>query len=84
MKNKPDSAPALRCEAMVSRFTLREACIMAARKHDPDIGDDAMIAPMEWGYWVGSTYVSKEEVSSSANNRDDRRRAADSAQPNGA
>ena len=44
------------------RHTL-EQIVKAARMKDNDIGDEPMIAPTEWGYWVGgSIYVSKEEV----------------------
>ncbi len=40
----------------------RSQIIQAARTKDPDIGDDAMIVSMEWGYWIGGVYISKEEV----------------------
>lgn len=40
----------------------REQIIQAARLHDPSIGDDAMIAHGEWGYWIGSVYISKTSV----------------------
>ena len=41
----------------------REDIIAEARKECPDIGDGAMIAEMEWGYWVGaSVYVDKEKL----------------------
>jgi len=41
----------------------REAIIEVARKQRPEIGDNAMIAEMEWGYWVNiDTYVKKEDV----------------------
>ena len=44
-------------------MTLRQRIIVAARRQEDDIGDCAMIAEMEWGYWVGGTvYVSKSEV----------------------
>lgn len=44
-------------------MSTREAIITTARKQDPEIGNEAMIAPSEWGYWIGSIYVSKKEVS---------------------
>ena len=41
----------------------RQQIITAARLQDPNIGDEAMIAPMEWGYWIGTTiYVSKDHL----------------------
>jgi len=46
----------------------RAQIIAAARRQDPDIGDDAMIAPMEWGYWIGSIYVSKDQIQQAATN----------------
>jgi hypothetical protein len=39
----------------------REEIIAKARLQDPDIGDNAMITEMEYGYWVGaSVYVAKD------------------------
>lgn len=51
----------------------RQAIIEAARMFGvqpngspaPDratLGNAAMIAPMEWGYWVAGVYVSREDV----------------------
>lgn len=51
----------------------RKEIIKAARLQDPEMGDEAIIAPMEWGYWVGTTiYVSKEDVDNVANARGER------------
>ena len=45
----------------------RANIIAAARKQDKDIGDNAMIAEGEWGYWVGgSIYVTNEAVEKSS------------------
>lgn len=43
-------------------MNLRQAILSEARKQDPEIGDGAMIAEMEWGYWIGEVYVKKTEV----------------------
>ena len=41
----------------------REQIIAAAKLKDADIGDNAIIAESECGFWIGtSTYVSKTEV----------------------
>ena len=42
----------------------RSQILAAARRKNPDIqfGENAMIAPTEWGYWVASTYVSHKEL----------------------
>lgn len=41
---------------------MREQIISAAKLKDAGIGDNAMIAPTEYGFWVGTTvYVSKNE-----------------------
>ena len=53
--------------SLVSRRSEREQIITAARLQDPEIGDNAMIASGEWGYWIGSIYVSKADVAKSAN-----------------
>jgi len=44
--------------------TLREQIIIAARRKDADIGDEAVITAMEHGWWVaGAIFVRKAEVS---------------------
>ena len=47
-----------------SRLSLHERIIIAARRLGADVGHGAMIAEMEWGYWVGggACYVSKTDV----------------------
>lgn len=41
----------------------RAQIIATAREIDKDMGDEAMIAEGEYGYWVGTTvYVSKADV----------------------
>lgn len=41
----------------------RQQIIVAAKIQCSDIGDEAIIVPMEWGYWVGgSFYVSHAEL----------------------
>lgn len=62
---------------IVSRRSLREQIITAARLKNPDIGDDSMIASMEWGYWIGSIYVSKDDLAKSANRVLDDTKSAD-------
>jgi hypothetical protein len=47
-----------------NNMTEQQKIIAAARKRDSKIGDNAMIACGEWGYWVGSIYVSKKEIRS--------------------
>ena len=71
MRTTEDAMPGS-LHPLVSRLSVREAVIKAARKHDPEIGDEAMIASMEWGYWIGSIYVSKADVAKSANDRTER------------
>lgn len=45
-------------------MTLREQIIIAARRKDADIGDEATITAMEHGWWVaGAIFVRKAEVS---------------------
>jgi hypothetical protein len=43
----------------------REILVSLARKEYPRMGDDCMIAEMEWGYWVGGgggVYVTEKEL----------------------
>jgi len=44
-------------------LSVREAVLACLRRRGVDVGEDAMIATGEWGYWVGSEYVAKSEVS---------------------
>jgi hypothetical protein len=53
-------------DAIVKRRSMRELIISAARLKEPEIGDEAMIASGEFGYWIGTIYVSKTDVLKSA------------------
>jgi hypothetical protein len=47
-------------------MTVREQIIIAARRNDADIGDEAMITAMEHGWWVaGAICVRKLKPDSS-------------------
>lgn len=51
-------------------MTVGQAIIACARRQDPGIGDDAMIAEGEYGYWVGARiYVSKAAIEKFARSR---------------
>jgi len=46
-----------------NKMHTRQQIIEAARRKDPDIGDDAMISASESGYWVAvSIFVRKTDI----------------------
>lgn len=47
----------------MSRPSVREAILTCLRRRGVDVGEGAMIVTGEWGYWVGSEYVAKSEIS---------------------
>jgi len=65
-KIKQKTQTAVGSSEIVSRRSARTDIIACARKQDHEVGDEAMIAEMEWGYWIGSIYVSKADVTKSA------------------
>jgi hypothetical protein len=46
-----------------TRPSVREAILICVRRRGIEVGDGAMITPSEYGFWVGSEYVAKSEVS---------------------
>lgn len=46
-----------------ARLSVREAILVCVLRRGVDVGGSAMIVPAEYGYWVGSEYVAKSDVS---------------------
>lgn len=49
---------------MNARMTVRQAIVECLKRRGIYVGEDAMIASGEWGYWVGAQhYVSNSDIS---------------------